>query len=144
MTARAATLAVLLLLALAGTGRPAAAQVNYYSGDAAPPAPAGDGGGEVPAAKSAVVTSLQKCYAQLGREEALEVQMNYIKPYQECQRRLARKLKEKQQAAAGEKAAAAPRDAAPAAAGGFYRVKKTDPKEKEVKDGKDSKDSGKD
>jgi hypothetical protein len=79
-----------------------------------------------------VVTSLKKCYTQLGREEALEIETKYTKPYEECQKRLAAKVKRDQQLKAGQqpkdskdatnKEGAAP-DAAPADSG-FYRVQK--------------------
>jgi hypothetical protein len=52
---------------------------------------------EPAAANSFTVTSIQKCYAQLKHEDALEIQKNYIKPYEECQRRLAQKLKNEQE-----------------------------------------------
>jgi hypothetical protein len=48
------------------------------------------------AANTFTVTSIEKCYAQLSREDALDIQKNYIKPYQECRRRLVLKLKNEQ------------------------------------------------
>lgn len=45
--------------------------------------------------RNVTVTSVRKCYAQLSREDVLDIQKNYIKPYQECQRRLAAQLKKK-------------------------------------------------
>ena len=76
-------------------------------------------GQEVDAAKTFTVTSIQKCYAQLGREDALEIQKNYVKPYQECQRRLALKLKKTPGMKAGEVDGQAPEKP-----GNFYRVQK--------------------
>lgn len=78
------------------------AQENYYNAEEefvpaveAPELPAAEE--PPPPARSVVVTSVQKCYAQLSREEALEIQKNFVKPYQECQKRLAAKLKKKQE-----------------------------------------------
>jgi hypothetical protein len=51
---------------------------------------------EPAAVNSFTVTSIQKCYAQLSHEDALEIQQNYIKPYEECQRRLVLKQKKEQ------------------------------------------------
>lgn len=57
--------------------------------------------------KSVIVTSLQKCLAQLDPESALDVQQNYLKPYQECRARLYRKLQERKTASAQKEAVAA-------------------------------------
>ena len=69
---------------------------------------------EIPSAKSYTVTSIEKCYAQLSREEALDIQQNYIKPYGECTRRLALKMQ--------KKSAEKPAEEAPVKRDGFYRV----------------------
>lgn len=42
------------------------------------------------------VTSLQKCLDQLGAKDAIDIQSNYMKPWQECQRRLEEKLEKEQ------------------------------------------------
>jgi len=68
-------------------------------------------------AKSFTVTSIQKCYERLGREETLDIQKNFIKPYQECQRRLALKLKKERE----EKAAKA--NDKPEKRRGYHRVR---------------------
>jgi hypothetical protein len=82
--------------ALLSQAAPAAAQNNYYNpGDAVEkkqeaPAEAGE------ESKTLTITSIQKCYDQLTRKDALDIQKNYIKPYQECQRRLELKIKKEQ------------------------------------------------
>ena len=68
---------------------PAAAQINYYNPGmqkerADDPSDSGPG-----ATKTLTVTSIDKCYAHLSRKDVLEIQRNFIKPYQECQRRVA-------------------------------------------------------
>ena len=132
---------------------PAKAQSNYYNTDKQDdeqPAAAADDDA-APPSHTVMVTSIEKCYAQLDRAETVDIERNFIKPYEECQRRLAIKLKKKQQikvapdskdkaAPAASKEAAAkdapadakeePKDAAPPPAeadfpsGGFYRVQK--------------------
>ena len=103
---------------------PAGAESHYYNAEPSKPAVTKPEEAEAPPAKSFTVTSIDKCYAALGPEDALDIQRNYIKPYQECQRRLALKLKK----AAEQKAGTVPQNP-PAAAHGFYRVQK----EKELK-----------
>ncbi|MCE9506700.1 MAG: hypothetical protein K8R48_00075 [Alphaproteobacteria bacterium] len=108
---------LLFLLLVAGMIRlavPAAAQENYYNSsqqeENRPPADKNPetrkdaAAVKTPAAEqesapvnSFTVTSIQKCYAQLSHEDALEIQQNYSKPYDECQRRLALKLKNEQE-----------------------------------------------
>jgi hypothetical protein len=122
------------------------AEPNYFNADAeeetaAPEAqiPAED---PAPPSRSFTVTSIGKCYAQLSREDRLDIQRNFIKPYQECQHRLALKLKKK----AGEKTEEAKdkkdADAADKPAEttqGFYRVQK-DPADKKPADKKSGED----
>jgi hypothetical protein len=74
-------------LAAADGGYNSAADEKQGAQESILPSPEQDG------AKSFTVTSVDKCYAQLSREDALDIQKNYTKPYQECQRRLALKLK---------------------------------------------------
>lgn len=59
-------------------------------------------------AKTFTVTSIRKCYDRLGREDVLDIQRNFIKPYQECQRRLSLLLQKEQQQKAGETKAVPP------------------------------------
>lgn len=63
---------------------------------AAPEAPAGG--------KSHVVTSVMKCYEEIGREAALEIRRTSLTPYADCQR----KLREMEQQKAAAKTPAAP------------------------------------
>ena len=65
------------------------------------------------------VTSIQKCYESLGKEDALDIQKNYLKPYQECQRRLMLKLQSKQEAKPGEA-----KEDSPDKTHNFYKVQK--------------------
>ena len=133
---------------------PAQAQTNYYNADQQPAA-SGSAAAEnenAPPSHTVVVTSIQKCYAQLGHAEALDIERNFVKPYEECQRRLVIKLKKQQQLKVAHdkdtgtskdtnnlkdgdtsKDTDAPKDAkdsndtpeaAPAVNGGFYRVQK--------------------
>jgi hypothetical protein len=95
----------LLLILTVGMIAPsisANAHGNYYNPDLEEAkAPAKDKTPDAEAAppeekegpKTLTITSIEKCYAQLSREDALDIQKNFIKPYQECQRRLALKLK---------------------------------------------------
>jgi hypothetical protein len=131
------TYAFLLIAALFLSPAHAGAQGNYYNADE--PAAATEGGGkesgegEKQASNSYVVTSIQKCYAQLGREEALDIQKNYIKPYQECQRRLAEKYKKEHDKKPGDEKATdakngdASKDETPEKEPdhGFFRVSKS-------------------
>lgn len=55
-----------------------------------------------PGGHSVVVTSLGKCYAALGHAEEYEIRRNFVKPYEECERRLALKRKKEQSAKAGD------------------------------------------
>lgn len=74
---------------------------------------------ETATAKTLTVTSLQKCYDRLDREDALDIQRNYIKPWQECQRRLSLKMKkeaENRKAEEDSRPAPAPRN--------YYQVQK--------------------
>lgn len=89
-------------------------------------------------AKSYTVTSIQRCYDLLSREDVLDIQQNYIKPYKECQLRAAIALKKKQK----EKIKAdAKNNDSPKAQHGFYRVQKKrapPPEEPETTDNKPS------
>ncbi|MBI3440570.1 MAG: hypothetical protein HY052_02000 [Proteobacteria bacterium] len=103
------TIKHLLLFAIVITGATwspivAAAHDNYYNSsqhDDAAPSPDQNTDMLSPdqtkpeAAKTLTVTSIQKCYSQLSRQDALDIQRNYIKPYQECRRRLELKLQKK-------------------------------------------------
>ncbi|MFH1158021.1 MAG: hypothetical protein V1721_03945 [Pseudomonadota bacterium] len=100
----------------------ASAQMNYYNADdamAAEPAEAPEDPPEK--ARSFTVTSIQKCYDLLSREDVLDIQQNYIKPYQECQRRAALNLKKKQEE---KKAADAKDESSSKKQRDFYRVQK--------------------
>ena len=112
---------------------PASAQKNYHNIDKTetektPPKKA----------KSYTVTSIQKCYDLLSREDVLDIQQNYVKPYKECQRRAALELKKKQK----EKIKAdAKKKSSLKAQHGFYRVQKKrtpPPEEPETTDNKPS------
>jgi hypothetical protein len=59
--------------------------------------------GPAPKPKTFTVTSVQKCYEQLGKEDVADIRKNYTKQYQECQRRLAEQTRKKQTLKAGEK-----------------------------------------
>lgn len=100
------TVAAFLLLAA-----PASAQMGYYSADGAesPPeaAPADDEDAAADQTQSDTgtaadlipqttsVTSLQKCLDKLSPEDAAEVRLNPIRPYQECLARLSNAAAEK-------------------------------------------------
>lgn len=86
--------------------------------------------------KTVVVTSMTKCYALIGAADAADIQKNYARPWEECRRRLARKILHDQTVKAGEGKkgtlkSAHEEEAAPAAiapesfGGGYYRVQKT-------------------
>jgi hypothetical protein len=57
---------------------------------------------EEPKAQSFVVTSLSKCLDQLDPADAAEIRKSFVKPYQECQARLAEKLAQEKQKKAGD------------------------------------------
>jgi hypothetical protein len=119
---------------------PARAQTGYYNADTPPAAAEEDD--SAPASHTVVVTSIEKCYVQLGPAETLDIEKNYTKPYEECQKRLALKLKAQQQLKAGQQKssnvapatdATAPKtapqnapapDASPPDEGLYYRVQK--------------------
>jgi len=75
-------LALLLLTAV-----PAAAQVNYYNPQAKNTFVKGN---------ITVVTSLQKCYDALDREDAVKIQNSSLTPWRDCQLKLAEKLQQAQ------------------------------------------------
>ena len=83
---------------------PAFAQ-GYYNEDSAPAAPSANSAipqAEVPTSHSFIVTSIEKCYAQLGHADALDIQQHFVKPYEECQRRLAIKTQQEHELKAGQ------------------------------------------
>ncbi len=102
----------------------AQAQANYYNaGEADTPAATEEA---PPPLQTFTVTSISKCYAALSRADALDIQRNFIKPYQECQRRLALQLKKKQQQQSKDGAAKdKPAETPASAPQGFYRVQKS-------------------
>lgn len=71
---------------------------------------------------SFTVTSVEKCYAALSPEDALDIQRNYIKPYQECRRRLELKEKEKKKLSVNDET---DKDITPPAR--YYQVQRTTP-----------------
>jgi hypothetical protein len=85
-----------------------------------------------PAARNAVVTSVQKCLNQLDPVDAAEIKGKFVQPYQECQRRLSAKLERKKQeeakAAAATPVAVTPRN--------FVRVKQLEEKNDKKKEDK--------
>jgi hypothetical protein len=131
-------LAILCLMAA-----PAWAQTGYYNDDQSGAASPDDAAASQ--SHTVIVTSIEKCYAQLGYAERMDIEQHFEKPYEECQRRLALKIKQQQQLKAGQVkntnnaqgAGAAntndpppaknPPEAAPAAPaneGSYYRVQK--------------------
>ena len=116
-----------LLLAVFCLSITASAQINYYNADKAVTEKLANATAqsskEAPPekAKSFTVTSIQKCYDLLSREDVLEIQQNYIKPYKECQRRVALKLKEKQKKKSGDDVK---NESTSKSQYGFYRVQK--------------------
>lgn len=99
---------LIIFLAVLSAGIPSAQAENYYNPTKAAaerleaqrklkeaiPEETVTGGGQF-----MTVTSVQKCYDLLETEEALDVQRNYIRPYQECKRRLSVKLQKKKSVA---------------------------------------------
>lgn len=85
-----------------------------------PPAVRAQDDPDIATAKTLTITSLQKCYDQISHEDALDIQRNYIKPWQECRRRLSLKLKND---AKSKKTEADTRP--PATPRNFYRVQNT-------------------
>lgn len=81
----------------------ALAQENYYNAQRPAPETPPEATENIQKGKNITVTSVGKCYQQIGRAEAVEIQKNFIKPYRECQRRLALQIKKSQ-----EKKTAAP------------------------------------
>jgi hypothetical protein len=131
----------------------ARAQSHYINADDQSAEDDADVEAAPPAAHSIVVTSIQKCYAQLSHEEVLDIESNFVKPYEECKKRLAIKLKKKNSLKAGEQkepaakkhkpketdgeaqdqeqaqppadeTQAGAQDDKPPSSGGFYRVQK--------------------
>lgn len=73
-------IAAFCLTILAQTPMPAYAQADLFD--------AQEEETEVPRGGMRTVTPINKCLDQLPEAEAIEVRGNYLKPYQECQRRL--------------------------------------------------------
>ena len=97
----------------------ASAQMNYYNADEAEEKASTEA--PLEKAKSFTVTSIQKCYDLLSREDVLDIQQNYIKPYKECQRRVALQIKKKQEE---KKDADSKNKSSSKKQHGFYRVQK--------------------
>jgi len=124
------TLILCLPLAVFCLSITASAQMNYYNADKA----AAKASMEDPPekAKSFTVTSIKKCYDLLSREDVLDIQQNYIKPYKECQRRVALQIKKKQKE---KKDADVKNKSSSKKQHGFYRVqKKSTPPSKSSED----------
>jgi hypothetical protein len=83
-------------------------------------------------ARSAVVTSVQKCLDQLDPADAAEIRGKFVQPYQECQRRLTAKLEKKKQ----EEAKAATETPVPVTPRNFVRVKQPEEKNDTKKEDK--------
>lgn len=81
--------------------------------------------GEPPVAGSHVVTSVSKCYEELGAEESAEIKRNSLTPYADCQKRLRERAIEKKAAKSTEPVAETPRN--------YKRV--SDDEESTVQDG---------
>jgi len=81
---------------------PSFAQTGYYNADQKPATADADADKAVPAAHNFVVTSIGKCYAQLGHDETMDIERHFDKPYQECQRRLALKIKQQHEVKPGQ------------------------------------------
>ena len=71
----------------------------------APPAEAAS-----PSAGSHVVTSVSKCFDDLGAEDAAEIKRNSLTPYGDCQKRLRERAVQKKAAAAAAPVAETPRN----------------------------------
>jgi len=81
------------------------AQTGYFNQDSSPPAVGGsddDSAAHETGGHTVVVTSIAKCYAQLGHAEELDIEQHYTMPYEECQHRLALKIKQDHEAKAGQ------------------------------------------
>lgn len=64
---------------------------------------------EAPVSGSSVVTSVSKCYDDLGADESAEIKRNSLTPYADCQKRLRERALEKK-AAQKEPVAETPRN----------------------------------
>lgn len=60
---------------------------------------------EAPVSGSHVVTSVSKCYEELGPDESAEIKRNSLTPYADCQKRLRERSLEKKAAAKQNQAA---------------------------------------
>lgn len=65
---------------------------------------------ETPVAGSHVVTSVSKCYEELGPDESAEIKRNSLTPYADCQKRLRERAIEKKAAKNAEPVAETPRN----------------------------------
>lgn len=65
---------------------------------------------ETPVSGSHVVTSVSKCYEELGPDESAEIKRNSLTPYADCQKRLRERSLEKKAAAKKNEAAETPRN----------------------------------
>jgi hypothetical protein len=98
---------MIALCLLAAT--PAYAQ-GHYSIDPDAASPAADDADDnasaeeraPPPSHTIVVTSIEKCYAEIGHAEAMDIEQHYTAPYEECQRRLALKVRQQQTAKPGQ------------------------------------------
>jgi hypothetical protein len=87
------------------------AQSHYINADDQP-AEVDNGDDEAQPSHNFVVTSIQKCYAQLSHEDVLDIETNFVKPYEECKKRLAIRLKKKNQLKAGQQKESQPKEMA--------------------------------
>jgi hypothetical protein len=95
------------------TAPPAHAQTGYYNASEKPAAAdsgSSDAKETAPTAHNFVVTSIEKCYAQLGHAEAMDIEQHFVKPYQECQRRLALKIKQQHEVKPGQQKTVTPQN----------------------------------
>ncbi len=75
-------------------------------------------------AQSYVVTSVQKCFDMLQRSDIIDIQKNFVKPYEECHRRVAAQAAEREAAARAAKAAAGAQEPAAETPMNYVRVQK--------------------
>ncbi len=110
-----ACLAVLLVagwtvMAPAGAGAQPVDLEGVYQQRSVVPQPAQQPADEKPAAGSHVVTSVSKCFEDLGPEEAAEIKRNSLTPYADCQKRLRERAKSKKAQEAETPVAETPRN----------------------------------
>lgn len=101
--------ACLMLLPAAASANPS---LDQYYNSTMPQAEAPAGKAPVPAAdesaggQSQVVTSVQKCFDEIGRDAAREIRSRSLTPYADCQKRLREQAAEKKKAAAEDEESA--------------------------------------